>query len=422
MIAEIVTIGDELLIGQVIDTNSAWIAEQLNLAGIKVHQITSISDNREHIIETLKEASSRANLILITGGLGPTKDDITKHTLCEYFDTTLVFHQPSFDNVAQLFKLRGFPVTSLNRKQAEVPASCTPLNNCNGTAPGMWFERDGVIYVSMPGVPFEMKALITNEVLPRLIKKTNATFIVHKTVLTQGVGESFLAKTIENWEEQLPDHFKLAYLPQPGIVRLRVTVVGANKEDLKVELNQQIEKLKIIIPDLIFGYDDETLELVVGYLLADGKKTLSTAESCTGGYIAHLITSISGSSAYYFGSVVSYANEVKIKELQVEAMDIENHGAVSEEVVKQMAAGGKEKFGTDYALAVSGIAGPDGGTDEKPVGTTWIALATPDTIVAKKFLFGEHRGRNIRKAGLAALNMLRMELLKVPVMNEQASH
>lgn len=422
MKAEIVTIGDELLIGQVIDTNSAWIAEQLNLAGIKTHQITSISDDREHILTTLKEASSRANLILITGGLGPTKDDITKHTLCEYFDTELVFHQPSFDNVAKLFKLRGFPVTSLNRKQAEVPASCTPLNNSNGTAPGMWFEQDGVIYVSMPGVPFEMKALLTIEVLPRLAAKLNSTFIVHKTVLTQGVGESFLAKTIENWEEQLPDHFKLAYLPQPGIVRLRVTAIGASKEALKIELNQQIEKLKILIPDLIFGYDDQTLELVVGNLLKDGGKTLSTAESCTGGYIAHLVTSISGSSAYYLGSVVSYANEVKIKELQVEAADIEKHGAVSEKVVRQMAAGALRKFGTDYALAVSGIAGPDGGNDEKPVGTTWIALATPDTIVTKKFLFGEHRGRNIRKAALAALNMLRMELLKVPVMNEPASH
>ncbi len=410
MKAEIVTIGDELLIGQVIDTNSAWIAEQLNLAGIKVHQITSISDNREHIITTLKEASTRANLILITGGLGPTKDDITKQTLCEYFDTHLVFHQPSFYNVAKLFKLRGFPVTSLNRKQAEVPAICTPLKNMNGTAPGMWFEKDGVIYVSMPGVPFEMKALITNEVLPRLAKKLNSTFIVHKTILTQGVGESFLAKTIENWEDHLPEYFKLAYLPQPGIVRLRITAVGADKEVLKVELNQQIDKLKIIIPDLIFGYDDDTLEAVVGKLLILGRKSLSTAESCTGGYIAHLITSISGSSAYYLGSVVSYANEVKIKELHVDTDDIEKHGAVSEVVVKQMAAGANKKFGTDYALAVSGIAGPDGGIDEKPVGTTWIALATPEAIVAKKFLFGEHRGRNIRKAALAALNMLRMEL------------
>jgi len=422
MKAEIVTIGDELLIGQVIDTNSAWIAEQLNLAGIKVHQITSVSDNREHILATLKEASVRASVVLITGGLGPTKDDITKPTLCEYFDTELVFHQPSFDNVAKLFKLRGFPVTSLNRKQAEVPANCTPLHNCNGTAPGMWFEKDKVIYVSMPGVPFEMKALITNEVLPRLAKKLNSTFIVHKTVLTQGVGESFLAKTIENWEDQLPKNFKLAYLPQPGIVRLRITAVGADREILLVELNQQIEKLKTIIPDLIFGYDDETLELVIGNLLKNRKKTLSTAESCTGGYIAHLITSISGSSAYYLGSVISYANEVKIKELHVEALDIKEHGAVSEEVVKQMATGVREKFGTDFAIATSGIAGPDGGTDEKPVGTTWIALATPENIVAKKFLFGEHRGRNIRKAALAALNMLRMELLKISEINKPASH
>lgn len=412
MIAEIVTIGDELLIGQVIDTNSAWIAEQLNLVGIKVHQITSISDDRAHILKTLKEAGSRANLILITGGLGPTKDDITKHTLCEYFDTTLVFHQPSFDHVVELFRLRGFPVTALNRQQAEVPANCTPLKNTNGTAPGMWFEKDGVTYISMPGVPFEMKALITDEVLPRLTQKLNSTYIVHKTILTQGVGESFLAKSIESWEDNLPENFKLAYLPQPGIVRLRLTALGPNREDLKLELERQIDKLKKLIPDLIFGFDDETLEFVVGKLLKEKKQTLSTAESCTGGYISHLITSVAGSSAYFTGTIVSYANQVKEKELGVDPLAIENYGAVSETVVKQMAEGARLKFGTDYALAVSGIAGPDGGTDEKPVGTTWIALSTKNHTIAKMFLFGEHRGRNIRKAALAALNMLRMELLK----------
>lgn len=412
MIAEIVTIGDELLIGQVIDTNSAWIAEQLNLVGIKVHQITSISDDRAHILKTLKEAGSRANLILITGGLGPTKDDITKHTLCEYFDTTLVFHQPSFDHVVELFRLRGFPVTALNRQQAEVPANCTPLKNTNGTAPGMWFEKDGITYISMPGVPFEMKALITDEVLPRLTQKLNSTYIVHKTILTQGVGESFLAKSIESWEDNLPENFKLAYLPQPGIVRLRLTALGPNREDLKLELERQIDKLKKLIPDLIFGFDDETLEFVVGKLLKEKKQTLSTAESCTGGYISHLITSVAGSSAYFTGTIVSYANQVKEKELGVDPLAIENYGAVSETVVKQMAEGARLKFGTDYALAVSGIAGPDGGTDEKPVGTTWIALSTKNHTIAKMFLFGEHRGRNIRKAALAALNMLRMELLK----------
>ena len=422
MTAEIITIGDELLIGQVIDTNSAWIADQLNLVGIRVHQITSISDEREHILTTLAEAETRADVILITGGLGPTKDDITKVTLCEYFDTELVFNEEAFRNVESLFKLRGFPVTALNRKQAEIPANCTPLKNINGTAPGMWFEREGKIIVSMPGVPFEMKAMVSNQVLPRLSKKLNGSFIVHTTVMTQGVGESFLAKTIEDWEDQLPANIKLAFLPQPGIVRLRVTAIGSNQLTLTGQLEEEISKLQTIIPDLIFGYNDETLEQVVGKLLKSRLKTLATAESCTGGYIAHLITSIPGSSEYFKGSVISYANEVKRDELGVKLTSLEQHGAVSEEVVKQMAFGVREKLNTDYALATSGVAGPDGGTEEKPVGTTWIALATPDKVIAQKFLFGEHRGRNIRKAALAALNMLRVELLNIEAKNELSSH
>lgn len=422
MKAEIITIGDELLIGQVIDTNSAWIAEQLNLVGIRVHQITSISDERDHILKTLEDASHRADLVLMTGGLGPTKDDITKHTLCEYFDTELTFHEPSFKNVEKLFKARGYKVTELNRQQAEVPANCTPLSNPNGTAPGMWFEKNNVIYVSMPGVPFEMKPLVTNEVLPRLAEKLNSSYIVHKTVLTHGVGESLLAKIIETWEDELPENVKLAYLPQPGIVRLRITAVGSDKDALRKSLDNQIKKLASIIPDLIFGYNQDTLEGVTGKLLREKNQTLSTAESCTGGYIAHLITSIPGSSDYYRGSTVSYANEVKTKELNVKAIDIEKHGAVSEEVVRQMAAGAREKFDTDYALAVSGVAGPDGGRDEKPVGTTWIALATPESIIAKKYLFGEHRGRNIRKSALAALNMLRVELQQISETTTLISH
>jgi nicotinamide-nucleotide amidase len=422
MTAEIITIGDELLIGQVVDTNSAWMAEQLNLVGIRVHQITSISDSREHILCTLTDAETRADVILITGGLGPTKDDITKVTLCEYFDTELVFNEEAFKNVESLFKLRGFPVTALNRKQAEIPANCTPLKNINGTAPGMWFEREGKIIVSMPGVPFEMKAMVIDQILPLLSKKLNGSFIVHTTVMTQGVGESFLAKTIEDWETQLPENIKLAYLPQPGIVRLRVTAIGGNKADLTEQLEIEIAKLKVIIPDLIFGYNDEMLEQVVGRLLKSRSKSLSTAESCTGGYIAHLITSVPGSSEYFKGSIISYANEVKMDELGVKPASLEQHGAVSEDVVKQMASGVREKLNTDYALATSGIAGPDGGTEEKPVGTTWIALVTPEKVIAQKFLFGEHRGRNIRKAALAALNMLRVELLNIEAKNEHSSH
>jgi len=412
MNVEIITIGDELLIGQVIDTNSAWIAENLNLIGIKVHQITSISDNREHILTTLAEASKRAQIVLMTGGLGPTKDDITKQTLCEYFQTKLVFNEPTYQNVVKLFGLRGMELNELNRKQAELPEICTPISNPNGTAAGMWFEKDGVIYASMPGVPFEMKPMVLNEIMPRLAQKFNSSFIVHKTVLTHGVGESQLAGMIENWEDALPENIKLAYLPQPGIVRLRLTAIGNNKDKLTKAVETQIRKLRKIIPDLIFGFGTETLEEVIGKLLNDRFATLSTAESCTGGYISHLITSVPGSSAYYKGSVIAYSNEIKIFELGVSPEALYKHGAVSEEVVKQMAIGIKQKLLTDYSVAVSGIAGPNGGTKEKPVGTIWIAIATPKKVIAQQFLFGEDRGRNIRKAALAALNMLRLQLTK----------
>lgn len=410
MNAEIITIGEELLIGQVIDTNSAWIAEQLNMAGIKVVQITSIPDDHTTIVRTLKEASDRAEIILMTGGLGPTRDDITKQALCEYFDTHLIFNQQAYENVERLFRLRGLPVTGLNRRQAEVPAVCTPLPNPEGTAPGMWFERNGKYFVSMPGVPFEMKAMMINHILPRFAKYTSAHFILHKTMLTHGVGESLLAKQIEQWENDLPDNIRLAYLPQPGIVRLRLTAIGNEKSVLEKQLYELDAKLNKLIPDLVFGYDKDTMEEVVGRYLKNQGKTLATAESCTGGYIAHLITSVPGSSAYFKGSLVAYSNEVKEKHLGVSPQTLIENGAVSEAVVKQMADGVRSQLGTDYALAVSGIAGPDGGSDEKPVGTTWIALSSKKHTIAQKFLFGEHRGRNIRKTALQALNMLRLEL------------
>jgi len=412
MNAEIITIGDELLIGQVVDTNSAWMAEKLNSIGIKVVQITSISDNREQILQTLKEASSRADFILITGGLGPTRDDITKQTLCEYFNTNLQFNEDAYKNVKNLFIQRGFKVTEINRKQAEIPASCIPIQNINGTAPGMWFEKDGKIYVSMPGVPFEMKPMVTKHILPRLAEQFNSSYILHKTILTQGVGESFLAKTIEEWEDRLPPNMKLAYLPQPGLVRLRITAVGDNREELETQVEDQCVQVRPPIPDLIFGYDTDTMEGVIGSLLVGQGKTVSTAESCTGGVLAHKITSVPGSSAYFMGSVVAYDNRVKVSVLNVDEQLIDQHGAVSEAVVCQMAEGVRKLLKTDFALATSGIAGPDGGTEQKPVGTTWIALASPEKVIAKKFLFGEHRGRNIQKASLAALNILRMELLR----------
>jgi nicotinamide-nucleotide amidase len=412
MKAEIITIGEELLIGQVIDTNSAWLGEQMNLAGIKVVQITSIPDDRKVIKRTLNEAAMRADIIVMTGGLGPTKDDVTRQALCDYFDTYLVFDQQSFENVERLFRLRGLPVTDLNRRQAEIPAACIALPNPEGTAPGLWFERDNKFYVSMPGVPFEMKAMVVNHVLPRFAKYTSANFILHKTILTHGLGESLLAKKIEDWENNLPENVKPAYLPQPGIVRLRLTAVGDNRQHLQAQLDELDKGLRKIIPNLIFGYNTDTMEEVVGRLLKHVNKTLSTAESCTGGYIAHLITGVPGSSAYFKGSVIAYSNEIKEKLLGVSDVVLSAHGAVSEPVVKKMAEEVRKRLNADYGLAVSGIAGPDGGTDEKPVGTTWIAIATHEKIFAKKFLFGEHRGRNIRNAALEALNMLRMELIE----------
>ena len=409
MLAEIITIGDELLIGQVIDTNSAWMAEQLNLVGIRVHQITSISDNQQHILTTLREASHRAQLILVTGGLGPTKDDITKQTFCKYFDTSLVFSEAAYKNVEKLFSARGVAVTELNRLQAMVPANCTVIPNPNGTAPGMWFEKEGCIYVSMPGVPFEMKAMMEEEIIPRLMGKLNQV-IIHRTILTEGVGESFLAALIEPWEDALPPFIKLAYLPQPGMVRLRLTATGTDRNILQQAIQTAENELLPLAGKYIFGYDNDTIESVVGDLLRNKGMTLSTAESCTGGNIAQLITSIAGSSDYFKGSVVAYANEIKEQLLDVPQQVLAENGAVSEQTVLHMARGARRQFKTDYAIAVSGIAGPGGGTAEKPVGTTWIAVATPTETIAQKFLFGDHRGRNIRKASVAALNMLRAKL------------
>ncbi len=410
MKAEIISIGDELLIGQVINTNASWIGEQLTMAGIKVYQAVSIADDYNHIFEALELAGRRADVVLITGGLGPTKDDITKKTLCDFFGSKPVFNEQVFEDVKEIFRVRGRKVTELNRKQAEVPDNCTVIRNIHGTAPGMWFEKEGKIFVSMPGVPFEMRPMVTDYIIPELQKRFNLPAIFHKTVLTQGVPESEMAAMIEEWENTLPSNVKLAYLPQPGIVRLRLTASGENRDEPVKVVENEIVRLKEIIGEYIFGFDKDTIEEIVGDLLREKGKTVSTAESCTGGYIAHLITSIAGSSDYYKGSVVSYANEIKSKILNVSDEDLEKYGAVSEPVVRQMAEGVREKFGTDYALATSGIAGPAGGTDEKPVGTTWIALATPEKVTAKLYNFGEHRGRNIRRSALMALDMLRKEL------------
>jgi len=412
MKVEIINIGDELLIGQVVNTNASWMAAELTKSGMQVVFISSIADDENAIHSELDAASKRADIILLSGGLGPTKDDITKKTLADYFASDFVFHEPTYEQVKKIFAARKFEVSEINRQQAMIPGKCIPLLNVNGTAPGMWFEKEGKVFVSMPGVPFEMKSMMTSEVIPRLVKHFKLGTIVQKTVMTTGLPESFLAEKIKDWEDNLPAHLHLAYLPQPGIVRLRLSAKGEDQKALTNEIEHQVKKLHALIPDSVFGYDEVSLEQVVGELLVNSGKSVSTAESCTGGYVAHLLTSIPGSSRYFKGSVVSYANEVKIQWLAVDEKTLNEKGAVSREVVETMAATVREKMHTDYSVAISGIAGPDGGTPEKPVGTVWIALADESGVYARRYHFGEHRGRNIRRSALAALDMLRLKLLK----------
>jgi len=411
MKAEIITIGDEILIGQIIDTNSAWIAEQFNRNGIEIYQITSVHDDKEHILEALKKAEEKVDFVILTGGLGPTKDDITKQVLCEYFNTKLVFHDSTFEHIKQRFKNRKIDLNKLNRDQALVPENCTVIPNKAGTAPGMWFEKNDTIFISVPGVPFEMKNLVENEILPRLQENSKTKAIYHKTVLTQGLPESMLAGKIEKWENSLPENIKLAYLPNPMAVRLRLSAIGKDKNQLKKLVNAEIEKLRKIIPENIFGYDTDTLAGVIGGLLKENGKTLAVAESCTGGYISHLITSVPGSSDYFRGAITAYSNEIKGKMLGVKPKTLKKKGAVSEQVAREMVLGIKSAMSTDYAVATTGIAGPDGGTTEKPVGTVWIAVAGQNEVMAKKYIFGDNRERNIFRSSQTALQMLRLLIL-----------
>ena len=411
MTAEIITIGDEILIGQIVDTNSAWIAEQLNLIGIKILQKTSVGDDKNAILKALSDASKRVELVFITGGLGPTKDDITKQTLCEYFNTKLVFNEQVFNDVEDIFVKRNLPMIESNRQQAELPENCNVIRNFKGTAAGMWFKRNCIEYISMPGVPFEMKAMMETSILPLIQEKFELPVILHRTILTYGIGESFLAERIEKWENNLPDNIRLAYLPSPEHLRLRMSIYGNDETLLSKTLDEQEVLLKSYLEKEIFGYGKQTLEEVVGLILKSRKATISTAESCTGGNIAHLITSISGCSSYFKASVVAYSNEIKANVLAVNPSDIDKYGAVSEEVVKQMADGAMRIFNTDYAIATSGIAGPDGGTIEKPVGTVWIAVASKDRTWAGKFIFSNDREINIRRASSTALDCLRRFLL-----------
>ncbi|MEM9919053.1 MAG: competence/damage-inducible protein A [Bacteroidota bacterium] len=412
MKAYILTVGDELLIGQVIDSNSAWMSGQLNLFGMNVEENLSVADTKEGIVSGLERALEKADLVLMTGGLGPTKDDITKKTLAEFMGAGMRFDQPTYDRILKLFERWGRSTTEAHRQQCFMPDNAQLLFNKMGTAPGMWFEYKGKIVVSMPGVPYEMKYLMEYEVLPRVKERFLTDVIQHRTILTVGEGESRIARRIESVEANLPAHIKLAFLPGMGQVRLRLTGRGNDENTLKEELNKEVAAIEELIPELIFGYGIETLEQVVGRMLKAEGLTVATAESCTGGHLAHRITSVPGSSAYFQGSVIAYANDVKMKLLGVSETTLRAHGAVSESTVIEMVEGACKALGTDLAMATSGIAGPGGGTPEKPVGTIWMAAGRPGQINTLKLSLGKDRVRNIHYTSTQTLNLLRKFLLE----------
>jgi nicotinamide-nucleotide amidase len=407
VVATIITIGDELLIGQTIDTNSAWMAQQLNAMGIWVHRRVAIGDVREAILDALEKEGAVSDIVLITGGLGPTADDITKPVLCEYFGGTLVRDEITYRQVMEFFESRGLPALKRNEDQALVPDVATVLHNSRGTAPGMWFERDGKIYVSMPGVPHEMKGLMTDHVLPRLQEYFQTPAVVHQTLLTSGMGESFVAERLTHFESALPPHIKLAYLPSYGLLKLRLTSSGPDKLSTAAALSIYFHQMKEILADITVYDQDLPMGEVLGTLLKEKGKTVGTAESCTGGFIAHNITLVPGSSAWYKGSIVSYANEIKSSLLGVKPETLQANGAVSEAVVREMAKGALAQLKTDYIIAVSGIMGPDGGTPEKPVGTVWIAVGNTKELVTMKFHLRYDRLSNIQITATYAMNELR---------------
>ncbi|MFK7813953.1 MAG: competence/damage-inducible protein A [Maribacter sp.] len=415
MLAEIITIGDEILIGQIVDTNSAFIAKELNKIGISVYQITSVQDDRKHILEALAEAKTRAQIIIVTGGLGPTKDDITKHTFCEYFDDTLVRDPKVLEHIEELFKkyITTTKISEINRDQALVLSKSTALHNAYGTAPGMWLKEDDTVFVSLPGVPFEMKNLITNAVIPRLVEEFERPYILHKTLVTYGLGESAIAEKIEDWENNLPSFIKLAYLPNLGKVRLRLSAKGPDREMLVESIETEMQKLHPLIGDIMYGFEDEeTLEMVVAKLITAKGFTLATAESFTGGKIAQRITAIPGASTYFKGSVVSYATETKIEVLGVSESVIKVHSVVSEAVAKAMAENVQKLLKTDFAIATTGNAGPTKGDSEADVGTVYIGIATPKGVFAQEFMMGNHRERIVQKSVNKAFELLQKELLK----------
>lgn len=427
--ASIITIGDELLIGQTIDTNSAFIAQELNKIGVWVHRRVAVGDSWDDIWQALDNEGSQSQIIIITGGLGPTADDITKPLLCKYFGGKMIVDEKVLDHIKYLFEKvyrRPGPILERNLKQAEVPDVCTVLHNARGSAPGMWFVKplpgtqvmnskhrgtDQTVFVSLPGVPHEMKGLMTDQVIPRLLNTFDLPGIIHKTAFTAGQGESFIAERLINFEASLPQNIKLAYLPHYGMVKLRLTSMGPNKDVLESELQPYFNQLQALVKDWLVTDSDEGLEIVVGKILKAKQKTVGTAESCTGGYIAHLITSVAGSSAYYKGSIISYANDIKESILNVKHDTIIENGAVSQETVVEMVKGAIEKLHVDYALAVSGIMGPDGGSEEKPVGTVWIAVGNNEKTDTLKLNLRFDRQRNIALTAMNGLNFLRRFIL-----------
>lgn len=414
MKATIVTIGDEILIGQIIDTNSGYIAKSLDRIGVETHELLSISDNKQHILETLEKLQNKVDFVIITGGLGPTKDDITKHTFCEYFEDTLVVNQDVQAHVIELIeKVMNRPASQMNKDQALVPSKCQVLFNKVGTAPGMWMKKEDTVYISLPGVPYEMKFIVENEIIPKIVKEYERPYIIHKTIMTYGQGESLVAERIEDWENKLPEFVKLAYLPSPGRVRLRLTARGKDKELLEVAINNNVDALAKIIGDIIVGFDeDETIAVVLGRQLTKNNLTIAVAESCTGGKIAQELTAVPGASNYFRGGVVSYATDTKVSMLGVSEETITQFSVVSAEVATEMALGVQKVMKSDYAIATTGNAGPLKGDADATVGTVFIAIATPNGVLVEEFNFGQPREKVIDRTVNKAFEMLQKEILK----------
>lgn len=409
--AEIITIGDEILYGQILDTNTQWISQELDKLGVKTVRKSSVGDHKEEIVRIFDEAQTRADLILITGGLGPTKDDLTKKIMADYFGATLELHPQALEDVTVFFQKRGRELTEINRSQAFLPSNCTFIRNIQGTAPAMWFEEKGAVWISMPGVPFEMKGIMQQEVLSKIAQHFKTPKIIHKVIKTVGIGESYLSDLIQDWENSLPNHIKLAYLPSLGIVKLRLTGFGENEKEIQQDIEDCYERLLPIAGQYVFGFENDELESVIGEMLMKKNATVSVAESCTGGYLGHKFTSIAGSSSYFLGGVLAYSNEIKSSLLGVQEEILSQYGAVSEECIRQMAEGVRKLTNSTYGLATSGIAGPGGGTEEKPVGTVWIAVATPTEIFTQKLTLGGSRLQNIEMSTITCLNLLRKKLV-----------